>query len=182
MGLLDLIRGNQISATKGFATDTNATNKGLEPQTVAKIAIEQPAAPERGIFKAYFNGVTQLATEAASDQYCWPQSVAMNSGEISLFQRRLEAYIAKGLDEPEAEALVDRLVSRDRDLDDRISCYECSHLKGYTHLRCNNWRAAGISTTAEGSLRDKGISLALQRCNGFSSQIANDGTADPTLL
>jgi hypothetical protein len=168
MGLLDLIRGNQISANNRPATAIVATDAINTPSTVAKIAVAQTSAPEihsRDLLPA---GAVTQECDLNPDRYCWPHSVAMNSGEIDLFLVRLEAFIAKGLIELKAEELADRLVRRDRESDDRRTCFECGHLKGFTHLRCGNWKVARISSTEEGAIRNKDDCMTLQRCDGFS--------------
>lgn len=168
MGLLDLIRGTQISANNRPATAIVAMDAINTPSTVAKIAVAQASAPEihsRDLLPA---GAVTQECDLSPDRYCWPHSIAMNTGEIDLFLVRLEAFIAKGLNETNAEELADRLVRRDRESDDRRSCFECVHLKGFTHLRCGNWKVARISSTEEGALRNKDDCMTLQRCDGFS--------------
>lgn len=95
--------------------------------------------------------------------------MAMNTAEIDLFSKRREVFLGKGLDEAAAEGLADKLVIRDRDGDDRRACLECSHLKGFSVLRCGNWKVAGIAATSDGAFVHKDFSMLLQRCNGFSS-------------
>ena len=65
-----------------------------------------------------------------------------------------------GWPEVEAETLAERLVRRDREVDDRVSCTDCRH---YRPGRCGNHNAAGLQS------RDVGHDLAamLQRCPGF---------------
>jgi hypothetical protein len=60
------------------------------------------------------------------------------------------------------EALADRLVRRDRDLDARVSCADCKH---YRPGRCGNHIAAGLRSPEVG--RD--LAALLQRCDGFSN-------------
>jgi hypothetical protein len=167
MGLLDLIRGTPISANNRPATAIVAMDASNSPPTIAKIAVAQSSAPEihsRDLLPA--DAVTQEC-DLNPDRYCWPHSIAMNTGEFDLFLVRLEAFIAKGLNEPKAEELADRLVRRDRESDDRRTCFECGHLKGFSHLRCGNWKVARISSTEEGALRNKDDCMILQRCDGF---------------
>jgi len=169
MGLLDLIRGTQLSGHSRSATAIDTMGTSNSPPTIAKIAVAQACAPEihrRDLLPA---GAVKQERDLNPDRYCWPHSIAMGTGEINLFLVRLEAFIAKGLNEPKAEELADRLVRRDRESDDRRTCFECGHLKGFTHFRCENWRAARISSTEEGALRSKGDSMTLQRCDGFSN-------------
>ena len=75
------------------------------------------------------------------DRWCWPNSPAMNGREINLFSIRLEQFRPLGVGLDSAEKLTDRLVIRDCDMDDRIVCFECCHLRN--GWRCMNWRNAG---------------------------------------
>lgn len=168
MGLLDLIRGTSISANNRPATAIVATDASNSLQTVAKIAVAQAPAPEILSRDLLPTGSVTKECDLNPDRYCWPHSVAMNSGEIDLFLVRMEAFVARGLNEPKAEELADRLVRRDRESDDRRTCFECRHLKGFNHLRCDNWKVARICSTEEGALRNKEECVILQRCNGFS--------------
>ena len=159
MGLLDIIRGKQLSANTGSATAIHATHE-LEPrEVVAKVAVAQSRDNE--------NSVVTVDPVPNSDRYCWPNSSAMNSGEIDKFKFRLEIFQARGLDELNAEALADKLVLRDRDRDDRKVCYECRYMKGISSLRCENWKLAGIAMKSSDAFLGKDFAMMLQRCHGF---------------
>ena len=88
----------------------------------------------------------------------------MNTGEIDTFTARLHQFTRRGLAEPEAESLADKLVKRDREGDDRRLCLECLHLKsGGGRWACNQWRQAGQG--APGVPAD--LVQQLQRCDLF---------------
>ena len=157
MGLLDLIRGTQISGDEACASAIHATDGKESEDSVAKIAVapstkdKYPQAPEDEL--------------SDSDRYCWPHSPAMNSVEIRRMVSRMELFCAKGLAEDCAEALAERLVLRDRELDDRRVCYECSHLKGMVRVRCDNWKAAG--NLSDSAFLAEDFCTLLRRCAGF---------------
>ena len=90
-------------------------------------------------------------------------AVAWTDEDIARFLARRARLLRWGWPESEAEALADRLVRRDRDLDARVSCADCKH---YRPGRCGNHRRAGLSTP------DVGRDLAgmLQRCPGFDTR------------
>ena len=88
--------------------------------------------------------------------------MAWTEGDIDRFLARRARLLLWGWPEPEAEALADRLVRRDRELDARVSCADCKH---YRPGRCNNHRRAGLSTPDVG--RD--LASMLQRCPGFET-------------
>ena len=102
-----------------------------------------------------------------SDNYCWPNSNAMNTAEIELFLRREDSFIDKGLSKQEAERISDRLVSRDRERDDRSFCIECVHLRGISRWQCDNQVKADLNTQDLA----KNFVLILQRCAGFARSI-----------
>ena len=81
MGLLDIIRAKQLSANTGSATAIHATHEHEPPEVVAKVAVAQSRDDE--------NSVVTLDSIPYSDRYCWPNSSAMNSGEIDTFKYRL---------------------------------------------------------------------------------------------
>lgn len=104
------------------------------------------------------------------DRWCWPHSTAMTGQEIDTFAERTGQFNRRGLAALEAELLADKLVTRDRESDDRRLCLECVHLEGHApgSWGCGNWRRAGVATKA----RDAQLSAALvnqpQRCGGFA--------------
>jgi hypothetical protein len=159
MGLLDLIRGTKISANNGSATAIHATGELKNAGEVAKIAVAHS--------RDDLNSVLTLCPIPNADRHCWPNSSAMNSGEIDKFKYRVEIFQTKGLDEMNSEALADKLVLRDRDGDDRKVCYECRYLKGTSSLRCENWKLAGIALKSSDSLVGNYFATLLQRCDGF---------------
>lgn len=161
MGLLDLIRGTQKSAPVACATATRATQSQELAGSVAKIAVAPSTVAA--------NSVHWGSLTPDLDGHCWPQSIAMNTGEIELFAKRRQVFLARGLDKATAEGLANNLVTRDRDGDDRRVCFECSHLKGFTYLRCDNWIHAGIAKTSDGAFVHKDLGTLLQRCDGFRS-------------
>jgi hypothetical protein len=77
------------------------------------------------------------------------------------FNARRERLLRWGWNAADAEAMAERLIRRDREADDRVSCAaDCKH---YRPGRCGNHRAADLSTPDVG--RD--LAALLQRCGGF---------------
>jgi hypothetical protein len=93
---------------------------------------------------------------------CNPDDVegAWTDADISRFTKRRDRLLRWGWAEPDAEKLAERLVRRDREQDDRVSCTDCKH---YRPGRCGNHRRAGLGTVDVG--RD--LATLLQRCDGF---------------
>ena len=87
-------------------------------------------------------------------------AVAWSDSDIKRFLDRRARLLRWGWAEPEAEALAEKLVIRDREADDRVSCADCWH---YRPGCCGNHRRAGLQAP------DLGRTLAalLQRCPGF---------------
>lgn len=89
-------------------------------------------------------------------------AVAWTDGDIARFLDRRARLLRWGWPESEAEDLADRLVRRDRELDERVSCTDCQH---YRPGRCGNHRRAGLHAPDVG--RD--LAGTLQRCPGFET-------------
>ena len=103
------------------------------------------------------------------DRWCWQHSSAWNTGEIELFNRRAALFVRRGADEAQAEKLADRLVTRDREDDDRRLCLECRHLQGATPWRCGNWFMAGVAVRSGDAGLARDMVMLLQRCPGAHS-------------
>ena len=83
-----------------------------------------------------------------------------SAAESARSRDRRGRLVRWGWPAPEAERLAARLLNRDREQDDRVSCADCAH---YTPRRCGNHRRAGFCLPALG--RD--LASQLQRCPGF---------------
>ncbi len=112
----------------------------------------------------------ELPDPPNADAYCWPHSPAWNSSEIDTFMARVAMFTNKGMSVDDADTLADRLVQRDRDLDDRRVCMECVHLSGGSDkaLSCKNWKRAGMVLGARAAQLSIALVHQLQRCNGFN--------------
>lgn len=110
----------------------------------------------------------RLEKTSDPDRHCWPHSTAMNGREIDTFTARLIRFTDKGLALDDGEALADQLVRRDRELNDRRLCLECTHLAGHAGTwRCRGWQRAGIARQARDSGLPADLVRMLQRCDGF---------------
>ena len=118
-------------------------------------------------------GSNLAAPDTEPDRWCWPHGAAMNTAEIDAFAARLARFTDKGLNLPDAEALADKLVVRDREGDDRQQCLECVHLSGFgpTSWRCGNWQAAGIAIRPHHTQLPADLVLQLQRCGGITPHL-----------
>ena len=105
------------------------------------------------------------------DRWCYPEGEAMTGAEIDTFTVRLARFTDKGVRQMDAESLADKLVTRDREQDDRGACLECTHLGGYgaTSWRCGNWQAAGVAHRAREAQLPVDLVQRLQRCDGYAS-------------
>ena len=106
---------------------------------------------------------------ADPDRWTWPYSEAMNTGEIDTFTARLARFTDRGLGLDGAAALADKLVTRDRESDDRRLCLECFHLSGHFGKAwdCRNWQRAGMALRARDAQLSAALVWQLQRCDGF---------------
>ena len=116
-------------------------------------------------------GDSPAANDAAADpdRWAWPHNAAMNGAEINTFTGRLARFTHKGLGLDDAEALADKLVTRDRESDDRRLCQECFHLSGQSGKTwdCRNWQRAGVALRARDAQLSAALVHQLQRCDGF---------------
>ena len=107
---------------------------------------------------------------ADPDRWAWPHSEAMNTGEIHTFTARLARFTDKGLGLDDAEVLADKLVTRDRESDDRRLCLACFHLSGQSGKawHCRNWQRAGVALRARVAQLPAALVIQPQRCDGFA--------------
>ena len=147
----------QTLLARSYPPATSATSATFEVQAGTKVAESQESQ--------------QAANDAAldPDSYCWPHSSAWNTSEIALFNRRAALFVRRGADEAQAEKLADRLVTRDREDDDRRLCLECRHLQGATPWRCGNWCMAGVAVRSGDAGLARDMVMLLQRCPGAHS-------------
>ena len=87
---------------------------------------------------------------------------AMSDAECARFIKRVALFRRRGWPEVEAEQWAERLLQRDRDLDERRICQECSELQqdGVCFPARQGWMR-GVSKRLE-PVRD-----VLQRCGWF---------------
>ena len=117
------------------------------------------------------NSSDQGGEKSYSDLWCYPNSSAMNTDEIAIFQARVSRYKSRGLDAEKSEALADKLLIRDRDqgADDRISCLECRHLVNVNGWYCKNWQQSKVCIRERDAYIGTDWVMLLQRCDGFKA-------------
>ena len=172
--MLALADGGGIRITPGSAlTDEHVEAiRTHKPELIALLTKPTPiiAAPVMPLP----SGVTGAAV---SDAWCWPQSDAMNGGEIDTFTKRLHLFARRGIGEAQADKLADLLVIRDRQLDDRRLCLECSHLGD--RGRC---LAAAAGRLPGVDRRLEPVPDLLQRCPAFGLRKGMEGRDDMNTL
>lgn len=119
---------------------------------------------ERAAIMEHMGGIEKSEAERLAALQTWPNTQAMNPGEVDTFTARLALFTDKGVGYDDAERLADRLVIRDREGDERRLCLECAHLQGFGRWRCGNWKAADVAR--DGLARD--LVQMLQRCAGHA--------------
>ena len=117
------------------------------------------------------NSSDQGGEKSYSDLWCYPNSSAMNTDEIAIFQARVSRYKSLGLDAEKSEALADKLLIRDREqgADDRISCLECRHLVNVKGWYCKNWQQSMVCNRERDAYVGTDWVMLLQRCDGFKA-------------
>jgi hypothetical protein len=93
-------------------------------------------------------------------------------------------FTDKGLSLIEGEALVDKLVIRDRDSDARRICLECQHFTGHgaRSWRCANGTSAGIAMNSRNAQLPAELVLQLQRCDGFATALCDSHSHEGEVL
>ncbi len=113
--------------------------------------------PMRAALREVKVDLLALLTNRASDL----AAVAWTDTDIARFLDRRARLMRWGWTEAEAEMQADRLVRRDREYDDRVSCVDCQH---YEVRRCRNHRRAALQSAEVG----REFAEVLQRCPGFA--------------
>ena len=110
---------------------------------------------------------------AGPDRWAWPHSAAMTGAEIDTFTARLARFTDRGMGLADADALADKLVTRDRESDDRRLCVECVHLAGHAAVNwgCKNWQRSGVAIKARNAQLSAALVYQTQRCGGFKDSI-----------
>ena len=163
MSLANLIKKGSLRGLAAATPATFATHDPFRPSTVATVA---------GVAAAKAPDTAANDPSPDPDRWCWPHSPAMNSAEIEVFLTRQSRLMYLGLNLDAAEKMADKLVFRDRDMDDRKVCFECCHLA--PGLRCLNWRNTGIGVQQTNAKLSGAFVCQLQRCPGFTTATGED--------
>ena len=105
-----------------------------------------------------------------AERWCFPTTPAMPGRDADTFTARVIRFTSKGMSLSDGEALANKLATRDRELDDRLLCLECTHLAGYGAgpWSCRAWSRAGIAIKARDAGLPGDLVQQLQRCDGFT--------------
>ena len=129
-----------------------------------------PVTPVTPPFDDAGQTVAVLAVTAVAenpDALFWPKSPGMAEPETKRLTERTMLVIRRGLATVEAEQLAFKLTGRDREIDDRKVCLECSNLSRAGGWKCSNWRQADIGSPGVPAE----LVHLLQRCHGFTNAI-----------
>ena len=163
MKLSDLLKKGWSKQAATAISAIPATNDSKVAE-IARIAVANPET------SATNNTESTPLVVLDPDRWCYPHSDAMNGTEIDTFIARQDRFTSKGLPLLEVELLADKLVLRDRDVDDRRLCLECAHLSGHWQIswRCENWLTAGVAHHSRDAHLPQALVCTLQRCQGFN--------------
>ena len=146
-----------------YAEKLAAPTYGGTDKTAKRGVLSVLAVTPKGGANDFLSAPLQASALAASPESPDLWAVAWTDADIAAFFDRRARLMRWGWPELDAEKLAERLVKRDREQDDRVSCTDCRHYRpGY----CANHQRAGLG------VRDVGRDLAamLQRCPGFQHQ------------
>ena len=163
MSLADLMKKGSLRQFATVTVATVATVRPDSPPSVATVATVSVATAQ----KQAANDPTPVTQDP--DRWAWPHSAAMNGAEIDAFTARLARFTERGLGLDDAEKLADKLVTRDRESDDRRLCLECVHLAGHAAgaWGCRGWQRAGVAIKSRDAGLPSELVSKLQRCDGF---------------
>ena len=186
MSLADLIKKGSLRSLATVTDATVATDRPDSLPTVASVAsvatVNVATAqklehndPAQILALVSTGMVSTLVSSPAPvlqdpDRWCSPHSTAMTGREIDTFTTRQHHFKRRGLKELDAERLADKLVTRDREEDERRLCLECAHLAGHAGTwGCRNWQQAAIASQARDAQLSPAVVIQPQRCDGFKA-------------
>ena len=166
MKITDLIKKNTLRNIHPATPATPATFD-LHKEAVATVANVAKGSDQ--------NSRTNIRIESDKkhteyDSYCWPNTSAFNSGEVTLTLERLR-FLGSRLSEDDTERMADLLIERDREMLDMTYCFECHHLEGFGSgpWRCNNAIEAEVNISKKISSVPRDWPWMMMRCFGFNS-------------
>lgn len=133
---------------------------GAHARTPANVANRRIETPD----VSHLAGLAGVAADPVVDASApEPAAGAWTEADIARFLDRRARLLRWGWTEPDAERLAERLVKRDRERDERVSCVDCKH---YRPGRCSNHRRAGLASPEV----SRDIAVMPQRCPGFTPE------------
>jgi hypothetical protein len=164
MKITDLIKKNTLRNIHPATPATPATF-ALHKEGVANVANVAKGSDQNSIINIRIESDKK---PAEYDRYCWPNTSAFNSGEVTLTLERLR-FLRSRLSEDDAERMADLLVARDRERLDMTYCFECHHLEGHGSgpWRCTNAIKAEVNISKKISSVPRDWPWMLMRCFGF---------------
>ena len=175
MSLADLMKKGSLRQFATVTVATVATVATVRPDRlpiVASVATVSVAIAQKQAANDPAQVLALVSSTAAviddPDRWAWPHSQAMTGREIDTLTARLHHFARRGLAEPDAERMADKLVTRDREADARRVCLECTHLAGHAGAwRCRNWQQTAIASKARDAQLPAALVIQPQRCDGF---------------
>ena len=174
MSLADLMKKDSLHQLATVTVATGATDKPDSLPSVASVATVSVAIAQKQAANDPAQVLAMVSSTAAviddPDRWAWPHSQAMTGREIDTLTARLHHFARRGLAEPDAERMADKLVTRDREADARRVCLECTHLAGHAGAwRCRNWQQTAIASKARDAQLPAALVIQPQRCDGFKA-------------
>ena len=160
LDLGELMQRAGLSAPAPESTPAPASRDPAPPASPANRLIPAPDVSHLATLAGVAAPVDAMPEQVTRDHRPDLVAAAWTDDDITRFLDRRTRLMRWGWAEPEAEKLADRLVRRDREHDERVSCTDCQH---YRPGRCDNYRRAGLNVADVG--RD--LAAMLQRCAGF---------------
>lgn len=164
MGAPDLLRHLRDS---GFRLDVDGDLLTITPRDRLTDAMRQAIREFKPALLALLTGNKSAtgaqqdgARHATSQAPYWPNTQHANDTELDLMEARLMTLKRRGMDDAQADQLIDKLLQADRDQTGQVSCHLCQHFD-FRRKTCGNFRSAGVSQQV-GEL-----AAMAQRCPGY---------------
>ena len=156
MGAGDLLAS---LAAAGLKVTAEGENLLIQPASKLTDATRAALRDTKPVLLAILHRIACARDALGPAAHQWPDA------EVCAYLGRRSRLVCCGWPLANAEALAARLVQRDREQDERVSCADCGH---YRRGKCGNYVPAGLSSPEVGMA----FAMLLQRCPGFGSPSA----------
>jgi len=129
-GLLSVLTVPSRALLGTFSSSSSTPSETPKTPSEGTASTDERVAPGR---RQRPQPVVAANADMHAERSCWPNGPAANTAELAAMEKHLRLFERRRVPIAEAARLADRLLARDRELDDRHLCIECTH---GTKARC----------------------------------------------